>query len=197
LSEVLGGDDPIDLQPFDTVRILGRYEADAPNVFVFGQVLRPGKYPLAEGMTAAGLVRMAGGLKRSAFTQEADIASYVVRNGSNVVTKHATVEITKLHPGEKLSEMLVDDTTETLTPTPFAKIAMITSEPFNVEKFNQKLTELEEASWRGTTDDICEILRKMNIGFRSDQERSRIPDRAPQSAPQVAFGQVPLLPDAG
>jgi len=99
LSEVLGGDDPIDLQPFDTVRILGRYEADPPNVFVYGQVLRPGKYPLSQGMTAAGLVRLAGGVTRSALTQEADIASYLVRNGSNVVTKHITVEIGKALAG--------------------------------------------------------------------------------------------------
>ncbi len=101
LSEVLGGDDPIDLQPFDTVRILGRYEADAPIVYVYGQVLRPGKYPLAQGMTAAGLVRLAGGVMRSALTQEADIASYVVRNGNNVITKHSTVEIGKALAGER------------------------------------------------------------------------------------------------
>ena len=107
LSEVLSGDDPIDLQPFDTVRILGRYQADPPNVFVFGQVLRPGKYPLAQGMTAAGLVRMAGGVKRSALTQEADIASYVVRDGSSIVTKHSTVEIGKALAGESGSDVVL------------------------------------------------------------------------------------------
>jgi protein involved in polysaccharide export with SLBB domain len=107
LSEVLGGDDPIDLQPFDTVRILGRYEADPPNVFVFGQVLRPGKYPLAQGMTAAGLVRMAGGVTRSALTQEADIASYVVRGGNSIVTKHTTVEIGKALAGESGADLVL------------------------------------------------------------------------------------------
>jgi protein involved in polysaccharide export with SLBB domain len=100
LSDVLGGDDPIELQPFDTVRILGRYEADPPNVFVFGQVLRPGKYPLTRGMTAAGLVRMAGGFKRSALTREADVTSYVVRNGSTITTKNITLEIGKALGGD-------------------------------------------------------------------------------------------------
>jgi hypothetical protein len=109
LGDVLGGDDPIDLQPFDTARILGRYEADPPNVF----------------------------------------------------------EITKLHPGEKISEILVDDTTETLCPTQFAKIGMISSEPFDAQQFSQKLTELEEASWQDSAQHIYEILRKLNIGFRS------------------------------
>jgi protein involved in polysaccharide export with SLBB domain len=107
LSEVLSGDDPIDLQNFDTVRILGRYEADPPTVFVFGQVLRPGKYPLAQGMTAAGLVRMAGGVTRSALTQEADIASYLVRGGSSIVTKHTTVEIGKALAGDREADVVL------------------------------------------------------------------------------------------
>ena len=105
LEEVVGGDDPIELQPFDTIRIFGRYEADPPNVFVYGDVLRPGKYPLTEGMTAAGLVRMAGGFKRSALTQEAEISSYVVRNGGQVVVKHATVEIAKALSGDAAADV--------------------------------------------------------------------------------------------
>ena len=105
LEEVVGGDDPIELQPFDTIRIFGRYEADPPNAFVYGDVLRPGKYPLTEGMTAAGLVRMAGGFKRSALTQEAEISSYVVRDGGKVVVKHATVEIGKALAGNGTADV--------------------------------------------------------------------------------------------
>jgi FlaA1/EpsC-like NDP-sugar epimerase len=46
--------------------------------------------------------------------------------------KDVQIEITQLYPGEKLSEILVDDTTETLCPTSFAKIGIISSEPFDV-----------------------------------------------------------------
>ena len=67
LDDVLGGDDPIDLQPFDTIRIFGRYEIDPPKVRIYGDVLRPGEYPMSAGMTSADLVRMAGGFRRSAF----------------------------------------------------------------------------------------------------------------------------------
>jgi len=99
LSEVLGGEDPIILQPFDTIRIFGRYEIDAPKVSIYGEVLRPGNYPLSDGMTASALVRMAGGFKRSAVTREADITSYIVQNGEQVRTKHETVEIAKALEG--------------------------------------------------------------------------------------------------
>ena len=100
LSEVVSGDDPIDLQPFDTIRIFGRYEIDPPKVFIYGEVLRPGKYPLASGMRASDLVHLAGGFKRSAYTQTADITSYVVQHDDRVVTRHKTVEIAKALAGD-------------------------------------------------------------------------------------------------
>lgn len=107
LNDVLGGDDPIDLQPFDTIRIFGRYEIDPPKVSIYGEVLRPGKYPLSEGMTAAALVRMAGGFKRSAFTEEADVTSYVVQKDDQVQTEHETVQIAKALTGDKLADIVL------------------------------------------------------------------------------------------
>jgi protein involved in polysaccharide export with SLBB domain len=93
VPDVLAGNEPIHLQPFDTIRITGRYEADAPKVHVHGEVLHPGEYALSQGMTAAQLVRMAGGFKRSALVANADLASYVVKDGSQVVTQRGTVRI--------------------------------------------------------------------------------------------------------
>ena len=95
LREVLAAEDPIPLQPFDTIRIFGRYEADPPKVTITGEILRPGEYPLAADMTATSLMRLAGGFKRSAYKDEADIASYVVENGKHVLTKHTTVAMAK------------------------------------------------------------------------------------------------------
>ena len=68
LPDVLVGNESIPLRPFDLIRIYGRYEVDAPNVVINGEVLRPGKYPMSQGMTVADLVGMAGGFKRSAYT---------------------------------------------------------------------------------------------------------------------------------
>jgi polysaccharide biosynthesis/export protein len=105
LSELLSGDDPIELQPFDTVRIFGRYDLDPPSVTINGEVLLPGQYPLAQKMTAAELVRMAGGFKRSASMGEADLSSYVVKNGVQVISEHKTVEISDAMNGNAAADV--------------------------------------------------------------------------------------------
>ncbi|MGH9589546.1 MAG: SLBB domain-containing protein, partial [Terracidiphilus sp.] len=93
VPDVLIGNTNIALQPFDTIRIFGRYDLDAPMVSVRGEVERPGNYPMFKGMTAAGLVRTAGGFKRDALVNQADLASYTVRNGSRVVVQRQDVDI--------------------------------------------------------------------------------------------------------
>jgi protein involved in polysaccharide export with SLBB domain len=85
LPDTLIGNFNVTLQPFDTIRLFGRYEQDAPNVIVRGEVMRPGSYALSQGMTAAQLVRMAGGFKRDALLTKADLISYQVMNGVKVV----------------------------------------------------------------------------------------------------------------
>ena len=93
VPDVLIGNANISLQPFDTIRIFGRYQVDAPTVTIRGEVLRPGKYPMSLGMTAAQLVRMAGGFKRDALVDSADLTSYDIGNGNQVVERLATVRI--------------------------------------------------------------------------------------------------------
>ena len=115
LSEVLIGNDPIRLQAFDTIRIFGRYEIDAPRVTIQGEVQHPGQYPLPEGLTAAQLVRMAGGFTRSALLENADLTSYEIVHGEKIVSHRTTVDIgravrakdpssdTELKPGDVLT----------------------------------------------------------------------------------------------
>jgi protein involved in polysaccharide export with SLBB domain len=93
VPDVLAGNELIHLQPFDTIRVLGRYEADGPKVQVHGEVLHPGTYPLSQGMTAAQLVRMAGGFNRSALLDDADLASYEVKEGRQVISRRGAVKI--------------------------------------------------------------------------------------------------------
>jgi len=66
---------------------------DPPTVAIQGEVERPGKYPLGADMSAADLVRLAGGLKRGAYTQEADLTRYMVEQGSKVSGERMTVPI--------------------------------------------------------------------------------------------------------
>ncbi len=105
LPDVLVGNETILLQPFDLVRIYSRYEIDSPRVSIEGEVLRPGSYPMSQGMTAAALVRMAGGFRRSAYRDEADLSSYVVQNGQKVLVNHSTVAIQKALDGDKSADV--------------------------------------------------------------------------------------------
>jgi protein involved in polysaccharide export with SLBB domain len=105
LPDVLIGNETILLQPFDLIRIFGRYEIDSPRVSIEGEVLRPGRYPMSQSMTLAELVRMAGGFKRSAYRDEADLASYVVQNGQKVLVNHSIVAAQKALDGDKSADI--------------------------------------------------------------------------------------------
>jgi protein involved in polysaccharide export with SLBB domain len=93
VPDVLIGNGNLTLQPFDTIRIFGRYELDAPKVTVLGEVLHPGAFPMSKNMTAAQLVRMAGGFKRDALVDKADLTSYDVVNGDRIKESLAMVRI--------------------------------------------------------------------------------------------------------
>ena len=112
LAKALAGDDKdnILLEPKDRV-IIHRdlNKADPAMVTIEGEVGRPGKYPLGDDMTAATLVRAAGGLKRGAFTQEADLTSYDVENGSKIVSDHRAVNIAEALTGNPESDVRLHD----------------------------------------------------------------------------------------
>jgi protein involved in polysaccharide export with SLBB domain len=107
LPNALIGNDSIKLQPFDLIRIFSRYEIDSPNVSIEGEVLRPGSYPMSQGMTLADLVRMAGGFNRSAYRDEADLASYVVQDGQKVLVNHSIVAVEKALDGDKSADVVL------------------------------------------------------------------------------------------
>jgi len=93
VAEALIGNVDLPLQPFDTIRIFGRYEVDSPQVGIRGEVMKPGEYALSECMTAAQLVRMAGGFKRDALLDVADLTSYTIQNGQKIISQRAAVGI--------------------------------------------------------------------------------------------------------
>lgn len=107
LDDVMIGNSSIRLQPFDTVRVRGRYQADAPQVTVRGEVLRPGIYALPQGMTASQLVKIAGGFKRDALLQSADLTSYTVQNGESVVSQRTALPIGAAMYGEKAFDQVL------------------------------------------------------------------------------------------
>jgi protein involved in polysaccharide export with SLBB domain len=108
LPDALIGNDVIKLKPFDMVRVYSRYEIDAPTVSIEGEVLRPGAYPMSQGMTLAGLVRMAGGFKRSAYRGQADLSSYTVQDGKKVLLNHTTVDVQRALDGDNSADVAVN-----------------------------------------------------------------------------------------
>ncbi|HEV2486810.1 MAG TPA: SLBB domain-containing protein [Terracidiphilus sp.] len=107
VPDLLIGNANIGLQPFDTIHVFGRYQVDAPVVTIRGEVMHPGEYPMFRGMTSAQLVRMAGGFKRDALQESADLTSYEVDNGRQVAEKLTTIKIgaavAGTSPGEDVS----------------------------------------------------------------------------------------------
>jgi protein involved in polysaccharide export with SLBB domain len=75
-------------------------KADPSTVTITGEVERPGKYLLAENMTASDLVKVAGGFKRSAYTKSADLSRYMVQNGSKILGEQQNIAIAKAMAGD-------------------------------------------------------------------------------------------------
>jgi protein involved in polysaccharide export with SLBB domain len=112
LERALAGDaaDNISLDPKDRVFIHRNLsKVDPATVKIEGEVARPGKYPLGEDMSAAQLVRLAGGLKRGAFTEAADLTRYTVESGTQVMGEHVAVPIARALAGEADTDVRLHD----------------------------------------------------------------------------------------
>ncbi|HSY99488.1 MAG TPA: SLBB domain-containing protein [Terriglobales bacterium] len=79
LREALAGN-PVDnvlIQPRDRLLVHRNLtQVEPPTVYIKGEVAKPGRYPLTSDMRVEDLVRVAGGLKRSAYTESADLARF-------------------------------------------------------------------------------------------------------------------------
>jgi len=108
LRKALTGDpkENILLQPQDRVFVHKDVQRIEPaTVEVQGDVPRPGKYPLGASMTAVQLVKLAGGLKRSAYTEVAELTRYSIAQGSNVEGEHIPIKIGEALSGEPDTDM--------------------------------------------------------------------------------------------
>jgi protein involved in polysaccharide export with SLBB domain len=112
LERALAGDaaENVVLEPKDRIFIHRNLsKVDPPTVRIEGEVARPGKYPLGEDLSAAQLVRLAGGLKRGAFTQAADLTRYMVQNGAQVMGEHISVPIGSAMAGAPDTDVRLHD----------------------------------------------------------------------------------------
>ena len=96
LRDALAGnpDDNIVLESRDRVLIhksLG--QIDPPTVYAQGEVANPGRYPLTSNMTVADLIRVAGGLKRSADPDTADLTHFLAADELHPMGEHEQVAL--------------------------------------------------------------------------------------------------------
>jgi protein involved in polysaccharide export with SLBB domain len=96
LREALEGDPTSDilLEPRDRVLIQqNTFHADTPTVVIAGEVVSPGRYPLTGNLRVSDLVRLAGGFKRSAYTENADLTRFNATAGENKLGEHFEVDL--------------------------------------------------------------------------------------------------------
>jgi protein involved in polysaccharide export with SLBB domain len=75
LEEIMSNKIKVDLENRDRVRIYSRWELEErDSIEIFGAVNIPGKYELAEGMTVADIIFMAGGYSDDALRDNAEVS---------------------------------------------------------------------------------------------------------------------------
>jgi len=111
LSRAMAGDPQanIHLLPRDRVFVhRSLMKIDPPSVSVRGEVATPGRFMLVPGMTVSQLVRLAGGLKRSAYTGNADLERYTLDRGQRISGSHHEIDLASLFAGTAEDVVLKD-----------------------------------------------------------------------------------------
>ncbi|HUJ81608.1 MAG TPA: SLBB domain-containing protein [Candidatus Acidoferrales bacterium] len=108
LSEALSGDPTQNIILASRDRILVHRSPDAEQpatVYVQGEVVKPGRYPLTTNMTVADLIRVGGGLKPSADTQVGDLTHYEWAGQSKLSGEQTPIEIAAALSGDPKADV--------------------------------------------------------------------------------------------
>jgi polysaccharide biosynthesis/export protein len=96
LTQALAGDptENILMQPRDRLLIHRNPDAVEPaTVYIQGEVLRPGRYPLTTNMNVSELIRVGGGLRPSADTGSADLTHFRYNDQMLLTGEHRLISI--------------------------------------------------------------------------------------------------------
>jgi len=112
LREALGGN-PVDnlvMQPRDRLLIhRNSSRVDPPTVFIKGEVAKPGRYPLTTNMRVEDLVRVAGGLKRSAYSESADLMRFESNSSHKAPGDRLEVDLDAAMKGDPKTDVPLRD----------------------------------------------------------------------------------------
>jgi polysaccharide export outer membrane protein len=113
LRDALAGDplNNILVEPRDRILVHRQPERVNPaNVYVRGEVARPGRYPLVADMRISDLVRSAGGILRSANPASADLVHFALADGSTArPSGEQTVNLTNALGGDAGANIVLND----------------------------------------------------------------------------------------
>ena len=96
LKEALEGDavSNIILEPRDRILIQqNAFHVDTPTVLIAGEIVNPGRYPLTGSLRVSDLINLAGGFKRSAYTESGDLTRFNPTAGENKLGEHMEIDL--------------------------------------------------------------------------------------------------------
>ncbi len=108
----------IEGNPIDNILLLPRdrllihkspARVDPATVNINGEVAKPGRYPLTTNMHVEDLIRVAGGLKRAAYTGSADLTRYPATQGAGVAVEHVAVNLPEALSGEVAANLVLHE----------------------------------------------------------------------------------------
>jgi polysaccharide biosynthesis/export protein len=103
LREALAGN-PVNnllLEPRDRILVhRNAANVEPPTVYIKGEVAKPGRYPYAANMRVEDLVRVGGGLKRSADPEIADLTRFAAANAPSGTNQRMEVKLTAALSGD-------------------------------------------------------------------------------------------------
>ena len=113
LGEALAGNpaDNMPLEPRDRILIhRNSSKVDPATVYIKGEVAKPGRYPLTSNMHIEDLIRVAGGLKRSADTASADLTRYAEgADAQHVPAENLDIKLSAAMSGEEKADIPLRD----------------------------------------------------------------------------------------
>jgi FlaA1/EpsC-like NDP-sugar epimerase len=105
-----------------------------------------------------------------------DLANDLIELSGLRPGKDIRVEVTQLRPGEKMSEELFDQDTESTARTRFEKIWVARPKALCLAEFEGKLAALENAALLNSAQDIQRILPEFNLCFETAQTQTAAED---------------------
>jgi polysaccharide biosynthesis/export protein len=80
-------------------------QVEPPTVYITGEVAKPGRYPLPTNMRVADLVRVAGGLKRGAYSETADLTRFAASTAADGSSQRVQVKLAAALSGDSAADV--------------------------------------------------------------------------------------------